>query len=252
MLDSGDGGVGRPGFECGPQDAAAAKPAFQRRGFYLHGCWKYNYPFAVRSWKPADYHNMFLLLKQLGFNTVMMWPVVEAIPMPLSEADRQAVLAFRPIIEDARKCGLEAWLTLCVVTSSPEIVAKPWMERSLYSHMRTVRLDDPQEAETYLKHRAALLEILNNADGYVTIDGDPGGYPGAKPADFVKVLLNDRKTIDRCRDASEDPRDDPLDLVRLGHQGRLARADRAVRHGDPGCAQATVAGAVGTSARPQS
>ncbi len=178
-------------------DAPATKPAFQRRGFYLHGCWKYDYPFAVRSWKPADYHNMFQLLKQLGFNTVMMWPVLEAVPAPLSRADRDAVRAFRPIVEDARQCGLEAWLTVCLVTAGPEIAAKPWMERSLYSHMRTVRLDNPKEADAYLKHRTALLNILNNADGYVTIDGDPGGYPGAKPADFLKVLLNDRKTIDR-------------------------------------------------------
>jgi AcrR family transcriptional regulator len=186
-----------PVWRARAADAPAAKPAFQRRGFYLHGCWKYEYPFAVRSWKPADYHDMFRLLKELGFNTVMMWPVLEAVPWPLSEADRQAVRTFRPIVEDARRCGLETWLTVCLVTSGPEIAAKPWMERSLYSHMRTVRLDDSQEAAAYLAHRAALLGILNNADGYVTIDGDPGGYPGAKPADFLKVLLNDRKTIDR-------------------------------------------------------
>lgn len=174
-----------------------ASASFQRRGFYLHGCWKYNYPFAVRSWKPADYHNMFLLLRELGYNTVMMWPVVEAIPMPLSQADRGEVHAFRSIIEDARKCGLEAWLATGLTTCGPEIAAKPWMERSLYSHMKTLRLDDPKESAAYLQHRAALFEILNNADGYVTIDGDPGGYPGAKPADFVKVFLHDRKTIDR-------------------------------------------------------
>ena len=140
---------------------------------------------------------MFLLLKQLGFNTVMMWPVLEAVPAPLSRRIGKPCAAFRPIVEDARRCGLEAWLTLCVATSGPEIAAKPWMERSLYSHMQPVRLDNPKEADAYLKHRAALLTILNNADGYVTIDGDPGGYPGAKPADFLKVLLNDRKTIDR-------------------------------------------------------
>jgi hypothetical protein len=141
---------------------------------------------------------MFLLLKELGYNTVMLWPVLEAVPMPLSDADRQAVANYRPIIDDARKCGLETWISLGVVASSPEIAAKPWLERSLYAHMKTVRLDDPKESAAYLRHRAALLEILNNADGYVTIDGDPGGYPGAKPADFVKVFLDDRKTIDRA------------------------------------------------------
>ena len=181
-----------------PKDASATKSAFQRRGFYLHGCWKYNYPFAVRSWKPADYHDMFLLLRQLGFNTVMMWPVLEAVPMPLSDADREAVRTFRPIIEDARQCGLETWLTLCIETCGPEIAVKPWLERSLYSHRKTVRLDDPKVSAAYLQHRSALLKILNNADGYVTIDGDPGGYHWvAKPSDYLKVLMNDRKALDR-------------------------------------------------------
>lgn len=179
-------------------DAAAATPGFQRRGFYLHAYWQYNYPFAVRSWQPADYHNMFQLLKRLGFNTVMLWPVLEAVPAPLSRADREAVQAFRPIIEDARRCGLETWLSLAAgITSTPEIAAKPWMERSLFAHMKTVRLDNPKDADAYLRHRAELMAILNNADGYVTIDGDPGGYPGARPAEFLRVLLSDRQTIDR-------------------------------------------------------
>jgi hypothetical protein len=179
------------------EDTAATTPTTKRCGFYLHGCWKYNYPFAVRSWKAADYHNMFLLLKEMGYNTVMLWPVLDAVPIPLSDADRRAVEQFRPIVDDARRCGLETWLTLCIVTCSPEIAQKPWLERSLYAHMKTVRLDDPKQSDAYLRHRDSLLSILNNADGYVTIDGDPGGYPGAKPADFAKVLLSDRKTIDR-------------------------------------------------------
>ena len=84
-----------------------------------------------------------------------------------------------------------------MATSAREIAAKPWLERCLYSEMKTVQLDDPREAAAYLRHRAALLEILNNADAYVTIDGDPGSYPGAKPSEFAKVFSHDRRTIDR-------------------------------------------------------
>ena len=95
--------------------------------------------------------------------------------------------------------ALDCWLTQgAALTSRPEIGVKPWMRRSLFPHMQTVRLDDAKEAERYLEHRAALMEILNNADAYVTIDGDPGGYPGATPSEFLKVLLHDRKTIDRA------------------------------------------------------
>jgi hypothetical protein len=179
------------------EENAADSPSTSRCGFYLHGAWKYNYPFAVRSWKRADYGNMFQLLKQFGYDTVMLWPGIEAVPAPISPEDRQAVLAYRLVIEDARRRGLEAWLTTSPVTVGPEIAARPWAERSLYAHMKTVRLDNAAEAEAFLQHRAALLALLNNADAYVTIDGDPGGYPGAKPADFVKIFLSDRKTIDR-------------------------------------------------------
>ena len=156
------------------------------------------YPFSVRTWSRADYDQMFHLLKRLGFDTVMLWPVVEAIPMPLSDADARAVRGFRSTITDAQHAGLECWLVYCpAVTCRPEIAAWPWRERSLYAFRETARLDNPAQAEPWLAHRARLLRILNNADGYVTIDGDPGGYPGAKPVDFLRVFLEDRRTIDR-------------------------------------------------------
>jgi hypothetical protein len=199
---------------------AGAKENFQRRGFYLHGCWRFNHPFAVRTWTQEDYQGMFRLLKQLGFNTVMLWPVLEAVPAPLSETDRQAVAEYRGIIENARKAGLESWLVQCAaLTSRPEIRAKPWMERSLYPYRETVRMDDPKESGAYLKHRAALMEILNNADAYVTIDGDPGSYPGAKPAEFVRVFLHDRQTIDRAGTHPETQRTIPWIWCGWGTKG---------------------------------
>ena len=79
-----------------PDNTSAAKPAVQRCGLYLHACWNYKYPFGLRSWQLADYHNMFLLLRELGFNTVMFWPALEEVPAPLSEADREAVRRLSP------------------------------------------------------------------------------------------------------------------------------------------------------------
>ena len=75
------------------------KPTEQRRGFYLHACWTYNYPFAVRTWQREDYDNMFQLLKLFGYNTVMLFPATETIPSPISAADRKDLLKFREIIE---------------------------------------------------------------------------------------------------------------------------------------------------------
>ena len=173
------------------------QPVFKQRGFYLHCGWAFDYPFAPRSWKRADFDNMFELLRRMGFETVMYWPQIEAIPAPLSEQDAAELRNIREIVGDARRNGLNCWLTLVPnLTSPPEIAKRPFAERNPYRSYQTVRLDDPKQAQAFLAHRTAMLRIVNNADAYVTIDGDPGGYAGAKPEDFLRVLLSDRAAID--------------------------------------------------------
>lgn len=72
-------------------ESSQAPEGFKRRGFYLHGCWAFNYPFAVRTWTRSDYDHMFQFLKAMNFDTVMLWPVLEAVPPPLSAEDAEAV-----------------------------------------------------------------------------------------------------------------------------------------------------------------
>lgn len=167
-------------------------------GFYLHACWDYSYPFAVRKWQRQDYRAMFQLLHRIGYNTVMLWPVTEAIPAPLSKADAAELRAFRKTISEAQKLDLQCWLArtpnlLC----EPELARSPWMDRNFFPHQVVVRLDDPLAREQFFAHREAITAVLNNADAYVTIDGDPGGYAGAKPADWLAVFAADRAAIRR-------------------------------------------------------
>jgi hypothetical protein len=175
----------------------SGRPAFKERGFYLHCGWAFDYPFAPRSWKRADFDNMFEFLRRMGFETVMYWPQIEAIPAPLSESDAAELRNIRDIVGDARGKGLECWFVQVPNLVSPaEIAKKPFIDRNPYRTYQTVRLDDPKQAEAFFAHRTAMLRIVNNADAYVTIDGDPGGYAGAKPEDFLKVFLSDRAAID--------------------------------------------------------
>jgi hypothetical protein len=165
-------------------------------GFYLHGGWVFNYPFAPRKWQREDFSNMFTLLNRMGYDTVMLWPLLEAIPMPLSDTDAAELRTFRPTIDDARAAGLRVWLTQCPnLTTSPALRTLPWRERNPYPVMRTIHFDNPADTTAYFEHRAAIMKILNNADGYVTIDGDPGGYASAQPQHFVDVFLHDAATL---------------------------------------------------------
>lgn len=177
---------------------ASLPKGFTHRGFYLHTGWSYKHPFAVRSWQRKDFAGMFRLLKAMEYDTVMIWPMLESIPMPLTAADAAAVREFRAVIDDAHASGLKCWLTFTAnLTTVPEIAAKPWAARNPYPAFRTIHYDRAEEAQSYREHRTALIRILNNADGYVTIDGDPGGYAGAKPEDFIAVFQSDRKAIDQ-------------------------------------------------------
>jgi hypothetical protein len=172
------------------------RKGFDRRGFYLHGSWVTNYPFSVRSWERADFARMFRLLRGLGFNTVMMWPTPECAPMPLSEEDTRSLRKYRAVIEDAHGAGLKCWVGYCPsVIASEEIRSTPWPERSLYAYMTSVRLDDPKSGPAYLRHRSAVLRQFDNADAFVVIDGDPGGYPGAPVEEYLRILKADRATL---------------------------------------------------------
>src|ERR1035437_7577946 len=100
-------------------------------GFYLHAGWNYDYPFAVHSWQRADYANMFRFLKELGYNRVMLWPLAEPIPLPLSAADSSDLHEYRKIVTEAQRARLECWLTFCPnLTVRPETSAQRWNDRT--------------------------------------------------------------------------------------------------------------------------
>jgi hypothetical protein len=174
----------------------AKRPGFERRGFYLHGSWVMNYPFAVRTWERQDFAGMFHLLRHLGFNAVMVWPTPETAPMPLSAGDARTLREYRSVIDDAHSTGLECWVTYCPsVIAKDEVRSLPWAQRSLYSSMQTLRLTDQTTATAYLDHRRKVLKLLDNADAFVVIDGDPGGYPGAPVDEYIRILKSDQRAV---------------------------------------------------------
>ena len=155
------------------------------------------HPFSVRSWQRQDFAAMSRLLHLLGFNAVMIWPTPETAPMPLSEEDAATLRGYRDVFDDAKANGLECWLAYCPnVISKDEVRHLPWKDRSLYASTQVIRLsDEPKAAEAYLDHRRSVLGLLDNADAFVVIDGDPGGYAGAPPEEYLRILLSDQLAV---------------------------------------------------------
>ncbi len=141
---------------------------------------------------------MFRFLKELGYDRVMLWPLIETIPIPLSAADTRDLYQYREIVTEAQHARIECWLVFCAnLTARPEASAKLWKDRTLMPNLRVMHFDNSPEKSAYLEHRAKIISILNNADGYVTIDGDPGGYAGAKPEDFLDVFRADHDVLQK-------------------------------------------------------
>ncbi len=171
---------------------------FTHLGFYLHACWQFNHPFAVRSWDIEDYRKMFKLLRLLGYDRVMLWPMAEIIPPGITGEEQQWLEFQAEIIAAAKTSGLECWIVLCPdLTCTPDIRAIPVVKRHFYPFMKTCRGDIPGELEGFLAHFEKIISLLNNASGYVVIDGDPGSYPGAPPEEFIRILHALRQSVDR-------------------------------------------------------
>lgn len=168
-----------------------------RLGIYLLMCWDMEYPFGVRGWPPEDFDRFFKLLKALGYNLVMFWPYTEAMPAPLSDSDRRTLGELRDLADSAHAAGLQFWQVFCPnVMSRPEVANVEFKHRQMLPYKIDIRLDDEGARERYFAHRREIFRILNNADGYATIDGDPGSYSGAQPAEYLRIMDADRAALD--------------------------------------------------------
>ena len=58
-------------------------------GMYVHQHWPYKHPYAARTWTLADWRGYADGLKQLGYNTLLIWPMLEIMPDPSPQATKR-------------------------------------------------------------------------------------------------------------------------------------------------------------------
>ena len=67
---------------------AETRPLFDHAvGMYVHQHWPYKHPYAARTWTLEDWRGYADGLKKLGYNTIMIWPLLEDHTGP-SHAER--------------------------------------------------------------------------------------------------------------------------------------------------------------------
>lgn len=171
----------------------------RKRGMHLNG-WAINYPFTFRSWREEDWYRYLDLLHEVGINLFLFWPFMEIIPLPLSADDTAYLTECRRVVAYAQQHGMEVWIMQspnrvaqhdCGVTNPRQ---RPYWDFDVQVDQNPA---DPQQLHAILAARAVLYQHIDNADGYLTIDCDPGGWPDGSIDDFIRIFEESRKLLDR-------------------------------------------------------
>ena len=169
-------------------------------GMYVHEGWPYNHPYAARTWTVEDWRRYAGGLAKLGYNTIIIWPALEIMPDPLSPSDSAQIQKTADVIDLLhREFNLRVYITVCpnVVVYQPVAERYTFERRPLFASVTLADPSDPVAMKRMMDRRETLLRPLERMDGLVLIDSDPGGYPGSNNAQFVNLLHEYRKALNR-------------------------------------------------------
>ncbi len=181
---------------------AADAPPDKILGMYVHQHWPYHHPYAARTWTLQDWRGYADGLKQLGYNAMLIWPVLETMPDPLTDSDRASLHKTAQVIDMLhREFGMRAYIVLCpnVIAKNEEARKTPFEHRHFFYCDARVNPGDPVAMRRMIDWRAKLLAPLANMDGVAIIDSDPGGYPDSSNEEFVNLLMAHRAMLDTLR-----------------------------------------------------
>lgn len=175
-------------------------------GMYIHEGWSYNRPYASRSWTLEDWHNYLDGIQKLGYNSILIWPMLENMPKPITLSDKFHIEKTSAVIDMARTdFNMKVFIVLCPNVGPNSDVGKKYTfeNRPFYS---TQVLIDPGNAKAFkelMSWRQKLFKSLAKADGIFVIDSDPGGFANSTNLEFASVLAAHRHMLNKLRPGIE-------------------------------------------------
>ncbi|HLJ55758.1 MAG TPA: hypothetical protein VKT77_12035, partial [Chthonomonadaceae bacterium] len=97
-------------------------------GMYVHQHWPYRHPYAARTWTLEDWRGYADGMKRIGYNTFLIWPMLEIMPDPLTPSDRASLAKIGRVIDMLHvEMGMRAYIVLC-----PNIRFRPGAARATF------------------------------------------------------------------------------------------------------------------------
>jgi hypothetical protein len=110
-----------------PAGVAEGSPAQASKivGMYVHQHWPYNRPYAARTWTLDDWRGYADGLKRIGYNTLLIWPVLETMPDPLTPSDKANLEKISRVIDMLHtEFQMRAYIVLCPNVGANNAAAK--------------------------------------------------------------------------------------------------------------------------------
>jgi hypothetical protein len=126
---------------------------------------------------------------------------MEILPVPLSREDEAYLDEVRRVVDYAQtKRGMQVWIMQSANrigvsdcgTRDPRMRAY-WVNEC----QKDMNPADPAQLAQVQRSFEALYKIVNNADAFVMIDSDPGGWPQSPLSDQAKIFQMARKLLDQ-------------------------------------------------------
>ena len=175
-------------------------------GLYIHQHWGYNRPYSARTWTLEDWRGWADGLKKIGYNTVMIWPLMETIPEPMTPSDRAYLNKLGKVIQMLhREFEMKVLFVLCpnIRANNAEAAKATYEKRHYYYSDSMVNPGDTAALASLVNWREKMLAPVKDVDGIAIIDSDPGHYIGSTNAEFVGLLAAHRTMLNRLRPGIE-------------------------------------------------
>ena len=181
------------------------RPAAPIVGMYVHQHWPYKHPYAARTWTLEDWDGYTAGLAALGYNTIVIWPVLETTPEPPTPSDLENIHKIAKVIDLLHGRGMRCYLTISpnVIADDPVAIQSSFQERHFFDCDLRVNPAEQAAVKRMMDRRKKLFAPLTAADGVLIIDSDPGGYPRSTNAEFVSLLAEHRRMFDELRPGIE-------------------------------------------------
>lgn len=159
-------------------------------GMYVHMHWSYKHPYAARTWRMEDWRNYLQGLRSLGYDFLMVWPMLDSMPPTPNESDRAFLAKMGEVIRMAqREYAMKVAVVACPNTIGDEKSAAYSFEgRPYFACERKINPKDKAAVEVFVSGRRRQFPAIAHADALAVIDSDPGGYIGSTNDEFVSLM----------------------------------------------------------------